>query len=235
MRDVEILHLGRQDYASCFAAMKTYTAARGPDTPDQIWLVEHAPVYTQGQAGKPEHLLNADTGIPVVQIDRGGQITYHGPGQLVAYLLVDLRRRGLFVRELVWRIEQAAIATLAFYGIGGERHPGEPGIYLSGGVAKGAKIAALGLKISRGCSYHGVSLNVAMDLEPFGWINPCGQPGLASIDMMSLGAVSGPQDLPDVGERLAEALAAELAAGTLAAAAARQSASAGAAATKEMP
>lgn len=165
--------LGRVDYAPTFKAMQDFTAARGEDTEDEMWVVEHPPVFTQGLAGKPEHLLQ-DAGIPVVQIDRGGQITYHGPGQIVVYLLLDLRRRGIKVKELVQRMEQALIDCLADFGVKAERLAGAPGVYVGG-----AKIAALGLRIKNGCSYHGLALNVDMDLAPFLAINPCGYAGMA--------------------------------------------------------
>lgn len=156
------------DYVPVWEAMRTFTAARTPATPDELWLLNHSPVFTQGQAGKQEHLL--DTGeIPVVQIDRGGQVTYHGPGQLVAYLLLDVRRSGLGVRELVERIEQSVIDLLAVHGITAQAQRKAPGVYVNG-----AKIAALGLRIRQGCSYHGLSVNIDMDLRPFGRINPCG-------------------------------------------------------------
>ena len=172
-----IKQLGLTEHAATFAAMRAFTEARDEHTQDEIWLTEHPPVYTLGLAGKPEHVLNPH-GIPVARIDRGGQVTYHGPGQLVAYVLVDLRRRDLKVRELVARIEDAVLATLADYGVPGHRRAGMPGVYVSD-----AKIAALGLKIKNGCSYHGVSLNVAMDLAPFAGINPCGYEGLATAQL----------------------------------------------------
>ena len=152
--------------------MQAFTAARTAETPDEFWVLEHPPVYTQGQAGRPEHLLHA-TDIPVIRTDRGGQITYHGPGQLVIYTLVDLRRRGYGIRELVRRMEQAVIDMLAAHNIVGERLNGAPGVYVGG-----AKIAAVGLRVKRGCTYHGLALNVDMDLTPFTAINPCGFPGL---------------------------------------------------------
>ena len=195
MHAIQVIERGLEPYAPCFDAMRAYTEARTPDTPDQIWLVEHPPVYTLGQAGDPAHLLSPDAAIPVVKIDRGGQITYHGPGQVVAYLLLDLRRRHLMVRELVTDIEQAVLDTLAAYNLAAERKPGAPGIYLSDGPHQGAKIAALGLKIRNGCSYHGVSLNVQMDLSPFLRINPCGYAGLETVDMASAGAT-----VPGAGE-----------------------------------
>ncbi|MEX3784820.1 lipoyl(octanoyl) transferase LipB [Paraburkholderia sp. BR14374] len=187
--------LGLEPYQVSFDAMRAFTDARTSDTPDEIWLVEHPPVFTLGQAGDPAHLLAADSSIPLVKVDRGGQITYHGPGQVVAYLLLDLRRRKLMVRELVTRIEQAVIDTLAAYNLAGERKAGAPGIYVAPGPEAGshvgAKIAALGLKIRNGCSYHGVSLNVNMDLLPFLAINPCGYAGLETVDMATLGVAAG--------------------------------------------
>jgi lipoyl(octanoyl) transferase len=174
--------LGRQDYGTTWDAMRAFTNARNAATPDQLWAVEHPPVFTLGQAGKPEHLL-APHAVPVVQTDRGGQVTFHGPGQSVIYLLLDIRRHRWMVRETVQRIEEAVIRALARWGVAGQRKPGAPGIYLS----SGEKISALGLKVRNGCTYHGVAINVAMDLEPFTWINPCGYPGLRTIDMASLG------------------------------------------------
>lgn len=202
---------GREPYEVSFDAMRAFTEARALDTPDEIWLVEHPPVFTLGQAGDPAHLLMADPAIPLVKVDRGGQITYHGPGQVVAYLLLDLRRRKLMVRELVTRIEQAVIDTLAAYNLAGVRRPGAPGIYVAPGQAsgghEGAKIAALGLKIRNGCSYHGVSLNVDMDLQPFLAINPCGYAGLETVDMATLGVAAG---WNEVAETLAMRFAANL-------------------------
>lgn len=204
---IDVCWRGTEDYQRSFDAMRAYTDAREPDTPDQLWLVEHPAVYTLGLAGNPAHLLLADTGIPLVKVDRGGQITYHGPGQVVAYTLIDLRRRKLMVREFVNLIEQAAIDTLAAYNLAGERKAGAPGIYVAPTAAqdpyRGAKIAALGLKIRNGCSYHGVSLNVAMDLRPFSWINPCGYAGLQTIDMATLGVAAG---WNEVAQKLAERL-----------------------------
>jgi lipoyl(octanoyl) transferase len=164
--------LGRVAYAPTFQAMQDFTATRTAETPDELWIVEHPPVYTLGQAGKPEHIL-ADIGIPIVKIDRGGQVTYHGPGQVVIYLLLDLQRLKIKVRELVTAIEQAVIDFLATQGVAAMRRDGAPGVYVGD-----AKIAALGLKIKNGCSYHGLSLNVDMDLSPFTAINPCGYAGL---------------------------------------------------------
>lgn len=193
--------LGRVDYLATFAAMQEFTAARGDDTADELWLCEHPAVFTQGLSGKPEHLLK-DIGIPVVQVDRGGQITYHGPGQVVAYLLLDLRRREITVRGLVNCIEQAVIDLLVGYGVNAARLAGAPGVY----VGK-AKIAALGLRIKRGCSYHGVSLNVDMDLTPYSAINPCGYEGMAVTQLRDL---TGEWDTVKVGAALAEHLAAQL-------------------------
>jgi len=161
--------------------MQEFTATRTAETADELWVCEHPPVYTLGQAGKPEHLLT-DIGIPLVKIDRGGQITYHGPGQVVVYLLIDLPRRKLKVREIVAGIEQAVIDLLAEHGVVAERHDKAPGVYIGP-----AKIAALGLRIRKGCSYHGVSLNVDMDLSPFAAINPCGYPGMPVTQTKDLG------------------------------------------------
>jgi len=202
---------GIESYEVTFAAMRAFTDARNADTADEIWIVEHPPVYTLGLAADPSHVLDAH-GIPVIQTDRGGEVTYHGPGQVVIYLLLDLRRNHpdarLFARELVHRIEQAVIDTLAAYNLAGEHQAGAPGIYLSDGPALGAKIAALGLKIrGNGCTYHGVSLNVAMDLQPFLWINPCGYEGLQTIDMRSLGIEA---NLKDVQQTLTQFLIASL-------------------------
>ena len=193
MSAMVVRDLGLVDYVPTWRAMQAFTAARAEDTPDEIWLLQHPPVFTLGQAGKPEHLLR-DIGIPVVKIDRGGQITYHGPGQIIAYLLVDLRRHTYKVKEMVRRIEQAAIDLLAADGIHGERLSGAPGVYVNG-----AKIAALGLKIKNGCSYHGVSLNVDMDLAPYAAINPCGLAGMPVTQLRDLG---GEYDLQVVGEKL---------------------------------
>ena len=184
-RNLLLRRLGRVDYEPTWEAMKSFTAARSEDTPDELWLVEHPPVYTLGQAGKPEHLLR-DIGIPVVKIDRGGQITYHGPGQVVIYLLIDLTRRKIKVRELVTRIEQAVIDMLAEVGIAARRLDGAPGVYV-GSTASPEKIGALGLRIRNGRSYHGVSLNVDMDLSPFLAINPCGYEGMAVTQIKDQG------------------------------------------------
>lgn len=193
--------LGRVDYVATWQAMRDFTARRDAATPDELWIVEHAPVFTLGQAGKPEHLL-AETGIPLVPIDRGGQITYHGPGQVVVYLLLDLTRRRLKVRELVHRIEQAVIDCLADSGVPAERRDGAPGVYVGP-----AKIAALGLRVRNGCTYHGVSLNVDMDLTPFSAINPCGYPGLAVTQTRDLGLTLSP---PQAADALVRQLVAQL-------------------------
>lgn len=187
--------LGRADYEPTWQAMLAFTQQRDETTPDELWVCEHAPVYTLGQAGKPEHLL-ADIGIPLVKIDRGGQITYHGPGQVVIYLLLDLTRRGLRVRELVTRIEQAVIDTLAGFGVAAVRKDGAPGVYVPRAASE-AKIAALGLRIRKGCSYHGVSLNVDMDLSPFTAINPCGYAGMAVTQTSDLGIAATPAQMAD--------------------------------------
>ena len=181
-----VKHHGLAEYETTWRAMQTFTAARTSETADEIWLLQHPPVFTLGMAGKREHLLN-DIGIPVVAIDRGGQITYHGPGQIVIYLLLDLKRCGngkkMGIKELVRRMEQAIIDTLATYAIAAERLPGAPGVYVAG-----AKIAALGLRVKNGCTYHGLSLNVDMDLTPFHAINPCGYAGMAVTQISELGA-----------------------------------------------
>jgi len=173
--------LGMVEYEPIWRAMQRFTAERTADTPDEIWLVQHPPTYTQGQAGKPEHLLNPSS-IPVVKIDRGGQITYHGPGQIVAYLLLDLRRWKINVRELVRLMEQAVIDLLAEYGVSAQGREDAPGVYVGD-----AKIAALGLKIKNGCCYHGLSFNVDMDLSPFDNINPCGYQGLRVSQVIEFG------------------------------------------------
>lgn len=211
--------------------MQQFTEARTPDTPDELWLCEHPPVYTQGLAGRAEHLLANPGNIPVLQTNRGGQITYHGPGQVLAYPLVDLRRLRIHVKEFVFRLEQAALATLEAQGVTGHRVPGAPGIYVQladpfghaplepgpprewlgsarPGWARGlGKVAALGIKVSRHCSYHGLALNVAMDLAPFQAINPCGYAGLTTVDLATLG-VNTSWDA--VAQRLGQSLAARL-------------------------
>jgi lipoyl(octanoyl) transferase len=180
---------GRVPYEPTWRAMQDFTTQRDASTPDELWLVEHPPVYTLGQAGKAEHLLHV-TDIPLVKIDRGGQITYHGPGQVVGYLLLDLHRRGLKVREMVNLLEQALIDCIADYGLDARRKDGAPGVYIDG-----AKVAALGLRVKNGCSYHGLSLNVDMDLTPFTWINPCGYSGLQTIQLKDFGVTEGPEDV----------------------------------------
>ncbi|MCL4185042.1 MAG: lipoyl(octanoyl) transferase LipB [Burkholderiaceae bacterium] len=187
--------------------MQAFTLDRGPDTRDEIWLIEHPPVFTLGHASRPEH-LHAPGDIPVVRTERGGQVTYHGPGQVVAYLLVDLRRRSLTVREFVACMEDATIAVLAAHEVPAMRRSGAPGVYLRvADGSPGAKIASLGIRISRGCSYHGVALNVAMDLEPFSRIDPCGYPGLPVTDLRSC---VGSVDIADVAQCFGRALAASV-------------------------
>lgn len=186
---VQVRDLGRQPYEPVWRAMQAFTDARGPDTPDELWLVEHDPVFTLGQAGKAEHVLMPGE-IPVLQVDRGGQVTYHGPGQIVAYPLLDLKRLKVGVREYVERIEQAVIDTLADWNIHGERRCGAPGVYVNG-----AKVAALGIRVRRGCTFHGLAFNIAMDLSPFHRINPCGYAGLQVTSMLDLG---GPSSLDAV-------------------------------------
>ena len=200
---IELHPLGRVDYADTFAAMKQFTLERTPDTPDALWICEHAPVFTQGIAGRAAHVHDVGA-VPVVQTDRGGQVTYHGPGQVVAYPLVDLRRLGIYVKEYVFRLEQALLKTLETYGVSGHRVRGEPGVYVrvddpfghavlspaSAGAdpfAGLAKIAAIGVKVSRHRTYHGVALNVAMDLRPFERIDPCGHAGLKTVDLSTIG------------------------------------------------
>ncbi|WP_124081429.1 lipoyl(octanoyl) transferase LipB [Pigmentiphaga humi] len=214
-------------YHETWEAMKAFTASRADDTPDEIWLVEHEPVFTLGLAGKTEHVL-APHDVPLVKSDRGGQVTYHGPGQVVAYVLLDLRRAGYFVKEYVQRVEQAVIDLLAGLGLpDARRKPAAPGVYVdwprpgSGGASAPpelAKISALGIKVHRHCTYHGVALNVDMDLTPFEWINPCGYAGLRTVDLAACGVAIG---LEEAGDRLAQSLARALtaapAAGDLAA------------------
>ncbi len=209
MNGALVIARGVEPYEDTFAAMRAFTDTRTDATDDQLWIVEHPPVFTLGLGANPAHVLDAH-GIPVVQTDRGGEVTYHGPGQAIAYLLFDLRRAGrkLLPREFVQGIEQAVIDTLAAYNLQGERKAGAPGIYVSDGGWRGAKIAALGLKIrANGCTYHGVSLNVAMNLQPFSWINPCGFAGLATVDMKTLG-VDAP--MADVQRALAHHLEQQL-------------------------
>lgn len=227
---IAIQKLGRVDYPPTYAAMQAFTAARTPETPDALWICEHAAVYTQGLAGKSEHIFNP-ANIPVVQTNRGGQVTYHGPGQVVAYPLLDLKRAGYFVKEYVYRIEEAVIRTLAQFGVTGHRVAGAPGIYVrladpgshamleqrpskdhhstaSPDFTGLGKIAALGIKVSRNCTYHGVALNVAMDLEPFSRINPCGYAGLQTVDLSTIGVCVAWAEAADIlGHKLATYLA----------------------------
>ena len=194
---------GLSDYQTVWQAMQQFTADRTSETADEIWLVEHLPVYTQGQAGKPEHLLNAGN-IPLVKTDRGGQITYHGPGQIMAYVLMDLKRSGIFVKEMVNQLEESTITTLSEFGIKNAcRKSGAPGVYVPGRTDL-AKIAALGIKVRNGCTYHGMALNVDMDLTPFDGINPCGYEGLQTVCMADYGVRAS---LADVGQTLAEQIA----------------------------
>jgi len=196
-REIATRSLGRSDYETTWRAMQAFNKTRNPATPDEIWLLEHPPVFTLGLAGRPEHVLDPGD-IPVVKTDRGGQVTYHGPGQAVAYVMLDLRRLGFGARELVRRLEQAAIDVLGGYGIEGARRAGMPGVYVND-----AKIAAIGLRIARGCSYHGLALNVDLDLAPFARIDPCGYPGLAATRL----ADQGVRDkIAAVQQRLADSL-----------------------------
>lgn len=197
---LRVRKLGRVDYEPVWRAMQQFTDERTELTVDELWLLEHSPVFTQGQAGKAEHLL-APGDIPVVQVDRGGQVTYHGPGQIVAYPLVDIRRRHIGVRDLVSHIEEAIIQVLDQYGVQGERLAGAPGIYVNG-----AKIASLGLRVRRGCAFHGLAFNIDMDLEPFQRINPCGFHGLEITQLVSFSAVK----LRDVEDLLVDQLARQL-------------------------
>ena len=189
--------LGRQDYEPVWKAMHKFTDERTEEDVDQIWLVEHNPVFTQGQAGKAEHVLNAGD-IPVVQSDRGGQVTYHGPGQLVAYFLINIRRKKFGVRDLVTHIENLVINTLKAYNIDSAARPDAPGVYVDG-----KKICSLGLRIRRGCSFHGLALNVDMDLSPFLRINPCGYQGMEMAQVSQLG---GPSELENVEQQLIQEL-----------------------------
>ncbi len=201
METLLVRRLGISDYEPTWRAMQSFTDERGPSTPDELWLLEHPPIYTQGQAGRPEHVLDPG-GIPVIQIDRGGQVTYHAPGQLVAYLLLDLRRAGLGVKSLVRLLEQSVIDLLAGYGIEVVARPEAPGVYVGD-----AKIAAVGLRVRRGCSFHGLALNVEMDLEPFSRINPCGYPGMAVTQVRDLvGAVEMRSVELELAEKIAKLL-----------------------------
>ena len=204
MPDLVTRELGLVEYAPTLEAMRAFTDSRDRGSPDELWLLQHPPVFTQGQAGRPEHLL-APGDIPVIQVDRGGQVTYHGPGQVVIYLLLDLKRRNLGVRALVDLIEQSLVQLLAGYGIESAARPDAPGVYVAG-----EKIASLGLRVRRGCSYHGLALNVDMDLEPFQRINPCGHEGLRVTSMASLLPAPAPA-VDVVGRRMLAVLAANLA------------------------
>jgi lipoyl(octanoyl) transferase len=213
---LKIVQLGRAGYAATLAAMRAFTHAREANTPDELWVVEHPPVFTLGQAGKREHILNAGD-IPVEQSDRGGQVTYHGPGQVVVYALVDLKRLGIFVKEYVFRIERAVLQVLESHRILGEKVANAPGVYVRMSGTRGkqttasfdglAKIAALGVKVTRGCAYHGVALNVKMDLMPFTQINPCGYAGLQTVDLATLGVDT---TCEQISQQLCERLVAHL-------------------------
>ncbi|HSC83960.1 MAG TPA: lipoyl(octanoyl) transferase LipB [Pseudomonas sp.] len=198
MAELVMRHLGLAEYLPTLEAMRSFTAERDQSTPDEIWLLQHPRVFTQGQAGKPEHLL-APGDIPVVQVERGGQVTYHGPGQLVAYLMLDLRRKKLGVRELVTAMEQALVDVLASYGVEAAPKADAPGVYV-----KGEKIASLGLRVRNGCSFHGLALNVDMDMSPFRRINPCGYAGLQMIQLRDLLATA--PSLDEVAQRLERSL-----------------------------
>jgi len=217
-----VKRLGRVDYEATFAAMRAFTATRTADTADELWLCEHPPIFTQGIAGKDEHVLDAGA-IAVVRTDRGGQVTYHGPGQVVAYPLVDLRRLGIYVKEYVFRLEQALLKTLERFAVTGHRVVGEPGIYIrlddpfghavhvaqpdAGRFDSLGKIAAIGVKVSRHCAYHGVALNVAMDLSPFRRIHPCGHAGLETVDLSTIGVRAAWDDVAaTLGDGLADHL-----------------------------
>jgi len=215
---MQVNHLGLVDYQPTYDAMQAWTAERGPDTPDALWICEHPPTFTQGLAGQADHLL-APGNIPVIATNRGGQVTYHGPGQVVAYPLVNLQRAGYYVKEYVHRVEEALIRTLLHFGVTGHRVSGAPGIYVrlddphshamlpqrpqkdgnkTPDFAGLGKIAALGIKVSRHCTYHGLALNVAMDLSPFQRINPCGYQGLQTVDLSTIGVSVSWQDAADV-------------------------------------
>jgi lipoyl(octanoyl) transferase len=203
-RALVVRRLGLVPYDTVYDEMRRFTAARTAATADELWLLEHPPVYTLGQAGRDEHLLRS-TAIPVRRIDRGGQITYHGPGQVIAYALLDLRRRGLTVKRLVWLLEQAVIELLGARGLEGVRRPGAPGVYVAG-----AKIAALGLRVRGGATYHGLALNVDLDLGPYGDINPCGYEGLVVTRLVDLGVREAPGAVGDaLADDLQRLLAAE--------------------------
>ena len=196
-----IRYLGLRAYETIWQAMRDFTDARDPETPDELWLLQHPAIYTLGQAGRWEHLLDAG-GIPALKVDRGGQVTYHGPGQLIAYLMLDLKRAGLGIKGLVQLLETAVMELLAAHGITAQVRPDAPGVYVAS-----AKIASLGLRVRRHCSYHGLALNVDLDLEPFSRINPCGYPGLAVTRLVDLGVALS---LDRIAEELAALLAARL-------------------------
>jgi len=202
---VVIRSLGRTDYEATWRAMRAFTDARDAATPDEIWLTEHPPVYTLGLSGRREHLLR-DSGIPVLKVDRGGQITYHGPGQLIAYTLFDLKRARLGVRDMVRRIEASVVQWLDSVGISAYGKGSAPGVYVATGLGE-AKIAALGLKVRNGCTYHGLAVNIAMDLAPFADIDPCGFPGLAVTQLAAFGIV---RSVETAGAELAPIMAAQL-------------------------
>ena len=202
MPELIVRHLGLVEYQPTLDAMRTLTAERDAGTADEIWLLQHPPVFTQGQAGKAEHLL-APGDIPVIQVERGGQVTYHGPGQLVGYLMLDLRRLGLGVRELVTAMEQSLVELLASYGVTAAPKADAPGVYVDG-----AKIASLGLRVRRDCSFHGLALNVAMDMQPFQRINPCGYSGLQMVQLSEL--VAEPVVIEEVAQRLEQVLRRQL-------------------------
>lgn len=202
MPELIVRNLGLVEYQPTLEAMRRLTAERDADTPDEIWLLQHPAVFTQGQAGKAEHLL-APGDIPVIQVERGGQVTYHGPGQLVGYLMLDLRRLGLGVRDLVSAMERSLVDLLASYGVEAAPKPDAPGVYVDG-----AKIASLGLRVRRGCSFHGLALNVDMDMQPFQRINPCGYSGLQMVQLSEL--VSQPVSIEEVAQRLEQALRQQL-------------------------
>jgi len=197
---LSVRRLGLAGYEPVWRDMQSFTDSRDESSGDELWLVQHPPVFTQGQAGKAEHVL-ASGDIPVIQVDRGGQVTYHGPGQIVAYPLVDIKRKGIAVREFVNQIETAIIDVLAHYGVKGERIEGAPGIYVGGD-----KIASLGLRVRRGCTFHGMSFNIDMDLEPFQRINPCGYAGLQVTQLSAM----APVDFQEVEDRLIDSLAQHL-------------------------
>lgn len=201
MNSLTVRQLGRMDYEPVWHAMQAYTDKRGPDARDEIWIVEHPPVFTQGQAGKAEHIL-APGDIPVVQVDRGGQVTYHGPGQLVVYFLIDIRRRKIGVRQLVTAIENTVVEALKPYAIESAPRPDAPGVYIGS-----EKVCSLGLRIRRGCSFHGLALNVNMDMQPFDRINPC---GYAGMQMTQTSAHNGPKTLDEAAEAVTNAFISQL-------------------------